>query len=186
MKKDRISLWLYILFLLAAFGLPFFSFGGYSIVKNTTSHLGAQGSPHSWLMNAIFVFLGARAIWIAFRSAIPYHQIIGGVFGVSLILTGLFQHAPLAGNVPADLLEYRIHSIFASMTGFSFTLLAAGHGFMSRGPQRAGGFALALAAVSISLSMAAFPSIMGLLQRIMFICAFGWLFFYLKPPAAHG
>ena len=57
MKKDVLSLWLYILFLLAAFGLPFFSFGGYSIVKNTTSHLGAQGSPHSWLMNAVFVFL---------------------------------------------------------------------------------------------------------------------------------
>ncbi|MGO1060875.1 hypothetical protein ACTL32_17315 [Planococcus sp. FY231025] len=70
MKKDSLSLWLYILFLLAAFGLPFFSFDGYSNARNTTSHLGAQGSPHSWFMNAVFVFLGARAIWITFRSGI--------------------------------------------------------------------------------------------------------------------
>jgi hypothetical protein len=43
-----IAVFCYGLFLLVSTSMPFFSFEGYSILRNTTSHLGAQGSPHAW------------------------------------------------------------------------------------------------------------------------------------------
>lgn len=181
-RHTRISLSIFVLFIVVSTGLAFFSFEGYSILRNTTSHLGAQGSPHSWMMNMVFIALGTMSIWITYRSKIRYHQIVRAFFGISLLLTGLFQHAPLVEFVQADPLQDLMHSIFADTTGFSFTMLAIGHGIMSHGFQRSAAIIMAFASIIISIAMMAFPEIMGLLQRIMFVSAFGWLFFYMKPP----
>lgn len=180
-QNTRISLFVYVLFIVVSTVLACFSFDGYSILSNTTSHLGAQGSPYSWVMNGVFILLGVLSIWHTYRSRIRYHQIVGGVFGISLIMAGLFQHAPLVESVQADRLQDLMHSIFANITGFSFTMLAIGHGIISRGFQRSTAILLAMVAIAISITMFAFPEIMGLLQRAMFISAFGWLFFYMKP-----
>ncbi|MFC4714208.1 DUF998 domain-containing protein [Planococcus dechangensis] len=181
-KTITLSLFTYIFFIIISTGLAFFSFEGYSILSNTTSHLGAQGSPHSWLMNIIFIALGATTIWVTCQSKIRYHQIIGAAFGLSLIMTAFFHHAPLIDAVQTDPFQDGVHSFFANATGFSFTLLAMGHGFISCGMQRYVAFGMAAVAIIISIGMMAFPDIMGLLQRIMFLSAFGWLFFYMKPP----
>lgn len=184
-KRNRaISALCFILFLVVSTCLPFFSFEGYSILSNTTSHLAAQGSPFAWLMDIVFVCLGMMAIFTAYATRIRYHQVIGGIFGLSLVMTAFFPHAPLVVGVPVNVLQDQIHSVFANITGFSFTLLAVGHGVLSRGSQRVGGIILATIATLISLSMMGFPLFMGLLQRsIMFVSAFGWLFFYMEPPA---
>lgn len=172
-----------ILFVLVSIGLPFFSFEGYSILSNTTSHLAAQGSPFAWIMDIVFVCLGIMAIITTFFTRILYLQLIGGIFGLSLVMTAFFPHAPLVASVPANLLQDQIHSVFASITGFSFTLLAIGQGVMSRGSQRVGGIVLAGIAIIISIGMMAFPSFMGLLQRLMFVSAFGWLLFYMETSS---
>lgn len=184
MRKNLkiISVCCFALFIVVAFGLPFFSFEGYSILRNTTSHLAAQGSPFGWLMNIVFFCLGVTAIITAYATKVRYHQVIGGIFGLSLALTSFFPHAPLVKGVPLNLFQDQAHSILASITGFSFTLLAAGHGFMSRGRQRVWGFILAAIAVLVSLGMVTFPAFMGLLQRFMFVSAFAWMFFYMAPP----
>jgi len=183
MKKNKriISIVVYILFLVVSFGLPFFSFKGYFIISNTTSHLAAQGSPLAWVMDIIFVCLGIMAIIINYTTQVRYHQVIGGIFGLSLIMTAFFPYAPLVKDVPINLLFDEMHSVFASITGFSFTLLAVGHGIISREKQRVGGFIVATIAMLVSIGMMMFPAFMGILQRIMFISAFGWLFFYMKP-----
>ncbi|TAA71753.1 DUF998 domain-containing protein [Planococcus salinarum] len=183
MKKITIvSLLIFIFFLIASNGLAIISFPGYSILSNTTSHLGAQGSPYSWIMNIFFISLGLMAILVTYSTRIRYHQVVGAVFGLSLILTGVFPHAPLVDSVPVNHLQDQIHSLSATSTGFSFTLLAAGHGFISTGPQRIAGIVMAIVAVIISIAMGIFPAITGLLQRVMFVGAFGWLFFCMKPP----
>lgn len=183
MKKIKIfSFFIFILFLVVSNGLAFFSFPGYSIFHNTTSHLGAQGSPHAWIMNLVFIALGIMAVLVTFHTRIIYHQVVGAAFGLSLLLTGIFQHAPLIESLTANQLQDQVHSFFASATGFSFSLLAFGHAFMSTGSQRAAGFVLALSAIIIPIAMMSFPAFMGLLQRIMFAGAFGWLFFYLESP----
>ena len=172
----------FILFVVISFGLPFYSFEGYSILSNTTSHLAAQGSPHAWIMDLVFVILGVVTILNTFATRVRYHQVIGGLFGISLVMTAFFPHAPLVEGVPVNMLQDQVHSIFATITGFSFTLLAIGHGLMSKGSERVFGVLMAIIATLFSLGMMSFPSLMGLLQRIMFISAFGWLFFYMDPP----
>jgi len=177
-----ISIICFTIFLLVSFGLPFFSFEGYSIISNTTSHLAAQGSPYALLMDIVFVSLGLLAIIITYNTKVIYHQVIGGLFGLSLIMTAFFPHGPLVANTQVNVLQDQLHSIFASTTGFSFTLLAIGHTIMSKGKQRYWGIIIATIAILISLAMMLFPSLMGILQRIMLISAFSWLFFYMKVP----
>jgi len=136
----------YILFILVAFLLPLYSFEGYSIISNTTSHLGAQGSPNAWVMNLTFITLGLASIFVVILSKVRFHQVIGSIFGISLILTGIFQHGSFIEGYTSNLFEDQLHSIFATMTGISFVFLAFGHGFMSHGKQRLLGFSLGLVA----------------------------------------
>ncbi|MFD1031379.1 DUF998 domain-containing protein [Metaplanococcus flavidus] len=177
-----VSLLIFFLFLVVSNGMALFSFSGYSLLSNTTSHLGAKGSPNSWVMNSVFVALGTMAILVTFHTGVRYHQIVGAIFGLSLVMTGFFQHAPLIQSMSVNQLEDQIHSIFAGITGFSFTILAVDHTFISSGSQRTAGIIMAIVAIVISLAMMNFPAIMGLLQRVMFVSAFGWLFFFLKTP----
>lgn len=173
----------FTMFVIVSTGLPFFSFEGYSILSNTTSHLAAQGSPYAWIMDIVFICLGVMAITTTYASKVPYHQVIGGVFGFSLIMTAFFPHAPLVEDIPINLRQDQIHSIFASITGFSFTVLTVGHSVISQGRQRVGGIIMAIIATLISIGMMIFPSFIGILQRLMFMSAFGWLFFYMESPS---
>ncbi len=184
-RKNRtiksLAIFCYILFLLVSFLLPFFSFEGYSVISNTTSHLGAQGSPYAWIMNIVFILLGVMAILHTWKTRYLYPRILGLIFGLSLAMTGVFQHAPLVESVDVNQFQDVLHSFFATTTGFSFTFLAAGHVFMSRGVQRKVAIVLALIAMVVPLIMFGIPSVMGITQRFMFIAAFYWLFFYYMP-----
>lgn len=63
------------------FLLPLWSFRGYSIAENTTSHLGAQGSPHAWVMNLVFIAIGlASFLAVAVKvRRYPFHVLVIGV-----------------------------------------------------------------------------------------------------------
>lgn len=79
----------YILMLLIMFILPFYSVDEYSILKNTTSHLGAQGAPYAWLMNVAFALFGIAAIVDGWMRLSKYwlHKVVLTIFGISLVLT---------------------------------------------------------------------------------------------------
>lgn len=172
----------FLAFLVVSTVLPFFSFDGYSLIRHTTSHLGAQGSPHAWVMNVTFFLLGTTAFIVSWQKNVWYHRVFGGLFGLSLFLTGVFHHAPLVEGVTEVVWQDTWHSVFATTTGICFTMLATGHTFMTRGVQRRVAYVMAGIAVVIPVGMFLFPDVMGLLQRIMFISAFGWLFFYMDVP----
>jgi len=178
MKFFKVSL--YIVMILGFMLLPLFSFNGYSIIEHTTSHLAAQGSPNAWVMNIIFILLGSTSMYIAIKTKSRFHQTIGIIFGLSLIGAAFFRHAPINEMFEGNLFEDQLHSVFATTTGFSFVLLAFGHGFMHQKKQRYFGFTVGLVATLISLGMMFFPEVLGILQRIMFTSAFYWLFFYMK------
>jgi hypothetical protein len=127
------------------------------------------------------MLLGIVAILHTWKSRYIYTRIFGFIFGLSLAMTGVFQHAPLVERVDVNLFHDLLHSFFATSTGFSFTLFAAGHAFLSRGTQRRAAIALALIAIAVPLIMFGIPSVMGIAQRLMFITAFYWLLFYYEP-----
>ena len=89
--------YIYILMILVIFILPNFSADGYSIIKHTTSELGAQATPLNWIMNTIFFLLGLSTIIQAFMFFKPYwfHICLITLFGLSLLLTAFFKHSPI-------------------------------------------------------------------------------------------
>lgn len=70
-KKSPL-LFAYILLLIVMIVLPFFSVPSFVIWKNTTSHLGAQNAPNSWIMNLTFILLGITTFFEAWKKLGDY------------------------------------------------------------------------------------------------------------------
>ncbi len=165
------------------FLLPFFSVDTYSIIKNTTSHLGAQSAPNAWIMNAAFILVGFSCILEAWLhlGRFWFHKILLSIFGVSLIFVGIFHHAPIIEGVIFNALEDQLHSIFATIAGFSFTFLAISSAFIEKEVKhRLIDIAVGFAATILSLLMLCLPDYSGIWQRAIFIISFTWLIFMLE------
>jgi hypothetical protein len=157
----RVFATVYLIMIVVMFAAPLIGPEGYSLLRHTTSQLAAQNSPNAWAMRAVFVALSAASL-----------------LAVWPVLPGLpFQrsHAPTTPGVLFDATEDLWHSRFADATGAGFTLLAASTGFVEPRGRRSIAFAVAIAAVMLSLAMAALPEFRGLFQRAIFIGGFGWL-----------
>jgi hypothetical membrane protein len=162
------------------FLLPLWSFGGYSLLENTTSHLGAQGSPNAWVMNVTFVAVGVATLLAAWHKLahVPLPLLLIGAFAISLVLTGFYRHEPLVSGVERNDFEARRHSLFATTTGISFVAFAVSMVFVSRAPRdRVMAAGVAALATLLSLGIALAPDMMGFFQRAMFLMAFGWLIY---------
>ena len=182
-KQVRVLLPVYVLMLAVIFALPRFSVVGYSIVKNTTSQLGAQSAPNAWVMNIIFVLLGAASIFGGWAKLREYwfHRIILTIFGVSLILTAVFQHAPIKAGVPFDLQEDRLHSLFSSACGFSFAVFAVSAAFVEvTAKRRMLAVMTGVSATFLSFLMFNVAEYAGIWQRLIFILSFVWLMFFFE------
>lgn len=175
--------WLVLVMLL----LPLWSFEGYSVVEHTTSHLGAQGSPNAWVMNATFLVVGVAAQFAGWRKlgSHPLALLLLSLFAISLVLTGLYRHAPVIEGVEANDFEDRRHSLFATTTGIGFVAFAVSMAFISRvSRDRAIAAVVAGAATLLSLAMAVWPDLAGLFQRAMFLMAFVWLIYVTRDRYA--
>lgn len=188
LRRPRYLAAAYAVMLLVIFILPGYSAPGYSILAHSTSELGAQHTPNAWIMNAVFFFLGAACLLEAWLHIDYWFQkICLSVFGFSLILTAFFQHAPIASDMAFSVGEDQIHSLLASVVGFSFTIFAFSMAFVYSKPVLRGlALGLALTAVGLSALMFSVPGYTGLLQRAMFISAFSWLIFVVEQARHSG
>jgi len=193
-SNNRNSIYLvfaYIAMLLVIFILPFFSLENYSILKNTTSHLGAQNTPNAWIMNVVFVLLGVSSIIGGWRFLGKYwfHKIVLISFGTSVILTAFYQHAPIDNLLEYSVKEDEMHSLFAKTTGWSFTIFAVATAFISKYRIQQI-LAISIAVIAVLLSLMMFhpdtESLMGIWQRTMFILSFGWMIYVFRNYALRG
>jgi hypothetical membrane protein len=178
MKTHRALIGAVTLLMLVMFLLPIWSFEGYSLRANTTSHLGAQGTPHAWVMNITFVILGIATLGAAIGTLrrFPLALLLLAVFALSLVLTGVYRHEPLVVGIAVDEVAARRHSLFATTTGTAFVAFAATMVFVSRDRRdRILAGAMGVTSTALSLGMALMPDLTGLLQRVMFMMAFAWL-----------
>lgn len=158
--------------------LPRWSFAHYSLLEHTTSHLGAQESPNAWVMNVTYILTGVAVLlagWHKLAHA-PLALLALGVFAVSLVLCGFYRHEPVVEALDANHFEARRHSLFATTTGVGFVAFALAMVFISETRRdRVLAAAAGALATLLSLAMVAWPDLMGLFQRTMFLMAFGWL-----------
>ena len=183
MKKNKDIILLkvsYILMLAVIFILPFFSVTGYSIIRNTTSQLGAQFTPNAWIMNFTFVSLGLSSIIAGWRflDGFMFHRTFLLLFGISLVLTAFFNHAPLQPCIQYNLTEDGWHSYFAYSTGLSFTIFAIATAFILEDPiDRGLALGTGLIATILSVLMSEADQLTGIWQRLIFMISFGWMIY---------
>jgi hypothetical protein len=98
------------------------------------------------------------------------------IFGTSLVLVAIFSHAPIDISLNYNVQEDKLHSLFASATGFSFTILAISTGFVKVDKsEMLLPIMVGLLATFLSLLMFKVENYAGIWQRLLFIISFGWL-----------
>ncbi len=188
MKKSNLFDFRYLfyanlLILFVMFVLPFYSVDTYTIIKNTTSHLGAQNAPNAWIMNVSFMIVGIACLLEAWLHLKKFwiHKILLSIFGLSLIFTGIFSHAPIIEGAVFSSLEDQLHSFFATVVGFSFTIYAISAIFIEKTlKHRTINFMVALIAIFLSILIFHLSDYSGIWQRAIFIISFSWLIFMLE------
>ncbi|TAL63491.1 MAG: DUF998 domain-containing protein [Bacteroidetes bacterium] len=181
MKKNKEIIVLegaYILTLLVIFILPFYTAPEYSIIKNTTSQLGAQNTPNAWIMNLTFVSMGISSIIAGWRyyKGFAFYRLWLILFGISLTLTAFFNHAPVNPEIQYYITEDGWHSYFAFTTGLSFTILAIATAFIVVFKKdKLLAISAGILATVLSILMFEVDQIMGIWQRLIFIISFGWM-----------
>jgi hypothetical protein len=75
-------------------------------------------------------------------------------------------------------MKYDIHSLFASTTGFSFTVLAISTAFIKEGKsEMILPIMIGVLATILSLLIFKVENLTGIWQRLMFITTFGWMIY---------
>lgn len=170
----------YAILMVVMFVLPFFSTKDYSILLHTTSQLGAQNTPNAWIMNCTFALMGTTTILVGWNHYRTFflHRVFLVVFGSSLVLAAIYRHAPIPHHVEFSIREDELHSVFATTTGFGFTLLAISTGFIKANKKKClVPFMAGILATMFSLMMFSFEDYAGVFQRLIFIFSFAWLLF---------
>jgi hypothetical protein len=105
-----------------------------------------------------------------------FHRTFLLLFGISLVLTAFFNHAPLQPCIQYNLTEDGWHSYFAYSTGLSFTIFAIATAFILENPiDRRIALGTGLIATILSVLMSEADQLTGIWQRLIFIISFGWM-----------
>lgn len=153
---------------------------GYAWLTHTTSESAAQGLDGAWLARLGFILFGLAVIWLASfkatvwaRTAVWFHL----AFGVCMVATAAFSHAPWLEGVSFDPVEGFLHSLTATVMGFAFAFGVVVRFLQRKAAGQVGRLldvtAVAAAAI-LPILMATQPEIIGLLQRSMFFIAYLW------------
>ncbi|MDX1462275.1 MAG: DUF998 domain-containing protein [Marinirhabdus sp.] len=173
----------YALLVTTLFVLPLFSFDGYSMATQTLSELGAQKAPGNWYANATIIILSFSIVLLATKQLRPYWKQLAALyfFCMTFILTGIYQLAGIdAHTYVFNYTDDAIHSLFSMITGFAFCLFCAFFIFIiEKRTQKWQTLAAFTLAVIAHLLMWRYPEYRGIFQRILFLGAFGWLFYAL-------
>jgi uncharacterized membrane protein (DUF2068 family) len=153
---------------------------GYSWVAMTTSESAAQGTQGAWVARLGFVLFGfavivlvnmARARWG--RWALALHLL----FGVMMVATAAFSHRPWDPAVEFNRLEDILHSVAATVVGFSFALGVLATLIRRWREDRwmqAFDVVSISAAIILPLAMMQVAEYIGVFQRSMFGIAYLW------------
>jgi hypothetical protein len=134
-------------------------------------------------MNVTFSLIGLACIWEALLNLKNYwfQKIFLIIFGMGLIFTAIFQHAPINEAVAYNLFEDQIHSVSASIVGFSFTIFSISVAFIEEtNKRRIIALLMGLLATGLSFLMFSVTELTGVWQRLMFMASFAWILFFFE------
>jgi len=186
MKRNKEILILeaaYCLLLLVMFILPFYSAPEYSIISNTLSQLGAQNTPHAWIMNFTFVSLGTSSIIAGWKyyEGFAFQRLFLVLFGISLTLAAFFNHSPVNTLIQHKIPEDGWHSYFIFTNTLTFIFLTVSSAFiLEEQRDRIFTSTTGVSVILLSVLMSEVSSAAGVWQRLLFIISFGWMIYNYK------
>jgi hypothetical protein len=160
---------------------PLWMAEGYSALRHGISESAGQGVPHAAWARAGLALLGVAALLIALRTA-PARPLLTSwslaAFGVAMMLSALWSHAPWMAGATFDASEAQRHSLAAQAAGMAM-VLALGGRVAFRWTQQRCVDPLEVAALGMSVLVPLAWALRfpwpGAAQRAMFLLAYLWL-----------
>jgi hypothetical membrane protein len=173
-----------VYFIAVIFIAHFYAPPGYIWTRNTISELVSQGHNQKWIMQVGFIGFGLLLTGaLAWRSSIlgrvnsPDIPIL--LYGLSILVTGIFCAAPFDNSLSHSVKEAEIHSLFATIAGFALVVGIVWHLIVS--PDKRSFhlvFILLVTGISILFGLAEsgeLPIGKGIIQRSLYLVSFTWL-----------
>ncbi len=157
----------------------------YDWTQNTVSDLASQGHTYKWIMQTGFIGFGLLLTWgVIFhfnKSRRAYFLLLVAVYGLSILMSGIFCAAPIDPSYPNSLRESQLHSMFATVAGIAMSLGIFWQIVVSsNNRERWTRFAFFLLVIGISgLFGLAENHILvldkGIVQRVLYLVGLAWL-----------
>jgi len=150
---------------------------------NSISQLAGQGYPLAWIMRAGFIGFGVLVQIIGIRrmrtsDARWFREIPIMLYGLSILLSGLYSTSPFIEGLAYSEAEARLHALLATAAGLA--LSAAMLLFALTDPpssRKALHTAALVLTMLLSFLFGALPEAAGLIQRALWLVGFSWLIF---------
>jgi hypothetical membrane protein len=165
----------------------FFILPPYSWTQNTISDLAAQGHAHKWIMQTGFIGFGLLVTWGAVshfnRNRRAYFLLPVTVYGLSILMSGIFCTAPIDPSIPYAVRESELHSLFATMAGIAMSLAIFWQIVVSSNRRQRWTrilFFVLVVGISALFGLAENQTIgldQGIVQRVLYLVGLGWLVF---------
>ncbi len=163
----------------------FFVPPGYDWRQNTISDLASQGHLYRWIMQAGFVgfglILSGGAVFYFARQRRGYFLGMVVVYGVSILLSGIFCTAPIDPALPVAVREAELHSLFATTAGVGLSLAILWQVAAAPGRQEKRNhliFLVLVMGLSGLFGLAENGMVgldKGIVQRLLYLSGLGWL-----------
>lgn len=157
----------------------------YDWTQNTVSDLASQGHPYKWIMQTGFIGFGLLLTWgVIFhfnKHRRAYFLLFVAVYGLSILMSGIYCAAPIDPSFPNSLRESQLHSMFATVAGIAMSLGIFWQFVVSTNHyERWTRFAFFLLVIGISgLFGLAENHILaidkGIVQRVLYLVGLAWL-----------
>ena len=157
----------------------------YDWTQNTVSDLASQGHPYKWIMQTGFIGFGLLLTWgVIFhfnKNRRAYFLLFVAVYGLSILMSGIYCAAPIDPSFPNSLRESQLHSMFATFAGIALSLgIFWQVAVSSNHRERWARFAFFLLVIGISglFGLAENHILMldkGIVQRILYLVGLAWL-----------
>ncbi len=162
----------------------FASIKDYNWKINTVSELASQGYSRKWIMQIGFILFGLiLLIGIANKirlNTINYLiDIPIGIYGLAILLSGIYCTKPFVNGLGYSESESNIHSISATMAGIALSIGILASGIIeTKSSIRLIHFAFLIFVMGMSVYFGISESNNGLIQKIMYLGSFCWLIKY--------
>lgn len=104
----------------------FFVPPNYDWTQNTISDLASQGHSYKWIMQAGLIGFGSillvGVVRYFKRNVKLYFLFFVALYGLSILLSGIYCTSPIDAHIPFSVQESNLHSLFATIAGISMSL----------------------------------------------------------------